>query len=36
MAHLATLVSATVLFYAAVTRGSLVVARGLAYLTRKT
>jgi hypothetical protein len=35
VAHLATLLSATVLFYAAVTRGSLVVARGLEFAFRR-
>jgi len=35
MAHLATLLSATLLFYAGVTRGALVVARTLEYLVRR-
>lgn len=33
--HLATALSATVVFYAAVTRGSLAVARSLEYLVRR-
>lgn len=36
MAHLVTSLSVTVVFYAAVTRGSLVVARGLTYVFRKS
>jgi hypothetical protein len=35
MAHLATTLSATVVFYAGVTRGALVVARTLEYLVRR-
>jgi len=35
MTHLATALSATILFYTAVTRGALAVARGLEYVTRK-
>lgn len=35
MAHLATSLSITIVFYTAVTRGSLVVARGLQYLARR-
>jgi hypothetical protein len=36
MAHLMNAFSATVLIYAAFTRGGLVVARGLTYLASKT
>jgi hypothetical protein len=35
MAHLMNALSATVLFYAAVTRGGLLVARGFTYLASK-
>jgi hypothetical protein len=35
MIHLMSLLSATLLFYAAVTRGALTVARALGRLTRK-
>lgn len=35
VAHLATSLSVTVVFYATVTRGSLVVARGLEHLVRR-
>jgi hypothetical protein len=35
VAHLATTLSATVVFYAGVTRGALVVARTLEYLVRR-
>lgn len=35
VAHLATSLAATVVLYAAVTRGSLVVARSLEYLARR-
>jgi len=36
MAHLMNALSATVLIYAAFTRGGLLVARGLTYLASKT
>jgi hypothetical protein len=35
MAHLATSLSVTLVFYAGVTRGALVVARTLEYLVRR-
>jgi hypothetical protein len=35
VAHLTTSLAVTVVFYAAATRGSLVVARSLAFITRR-